>query len=326
MMKHYLYKMEFLTPVRFGGDRAGAVLAQSRMACHADTLFSAICQEWINVYGVQGCGELIEAAQSGLFLLSDLFPWSGQELYLPKPAIPPYIKQDGEEEGKTDKKSLKKLDYIPASKFRAYLGFLRRGGELPWLQEQESFAYETLLYRAKTAREEETMPYPVSAYCFRKNSGLYFILGVSEEWRVRLDKVMESLGLSGIGGKKSSGLGKFVLVKDSFETGLYDSDCILDELLTEEVGLYMSLSVLAPAKDELSIVKQDNSYYTLVGRTGFVASQTYAAAQLKRKPVVMFAAGACFPERIKGQVLDVSDRGGHPVYRYGKGMYLGVKI
>jgi CRISPR-associated protein Csm4 len=40
----------------------------------------------------------------------------------------------------------------------------------------------------------------------------------------------------------------------------------------------------------------------------------------------MFNTGSCFQEKIKGRILDVSDQGGHPVYRYGKGMFLGVKI
>ena len=156
-----------------------------------------------------GFVEFIDAARNGQFLISDLFPWHERELYLPKPVLPPFFQRDIDEEGKTDKKFLKKLAHLPASKFREYLDFLRSGGELPWQPEQDSLAYEVLLYRAKVAREEETMPYLVSARRFQENGGLYFILQTSGEWREKLDPVIESLGLSGVGGKKSSGLGKF---------------------------------------------------------------------------------------------------------------------
>ncbi|WP_081411115.1 type III-A CRISPR-associated RAMP protein Csm4 [Desulfotruncus alcoholivorax] len=326
MMKYYIYKLKFLTPVRFGSSSAGAGLAQSKISCHADTLFSALGQEWINIYGNRGFNEFIEAARNNRLLISDLYPWHDLELYLPKPVLPPLFQQDVDDEGKTDKKLMKQLAYIPVSKFRAYIDFLRDGVELPWNSGHEGFAYEVLLYRANIVREIETMPYLVSAYRFVGTGGLYFILQSSEFWREKFDIVIESLGLSGIGGKRSSGLGKFELAEESFEIGLYDSDCILEEMLKEDGGVYMSLSVLAPAQDDLAVIKQGKSYYSLIRRTGFVASPVYAGTQLKRKPVVMFDAGSCFPAKIKGRILDVSDNGGHPVYRYGKGMYLGVKM
>jgi len=326
MMSYYIYKLKFLTPVRFGRSSAGTGLAQSSVSCHADTFFSALCQEWASVFGRRGFEELIEAVRYGQFLLSDLCPWSGLELYLPKPALPPLFQRDAYGEEKSNKKLLKKLEYIPASRFLEYLDFLREGVDLPWLAEEDSFACEHLVYRASVGRDAETLPYPVSAHCFREDSGLYFILHAAEEWRDKLDYVIESLGVSGIGGKRSSGLGKFELYDDSFEVGLYDSDCILEELLKENGIFYMSLSVLAPARDDLDIIKGGQSYYTLVKRTGFVASPAYAAAPLKRKPVVMLAAGSCFEGKPQGRLLDVSDQGGHAVYRYGKGLYLGVKV
>jgi CRISPR-associated protein Csm4 len=335
-MKHYIYKLKFLTPVRFGSDKGGAGLVQSSISCHADTLFSALCNSWIDVFGLSGFADFIDAVQNDRVLISDLFPWSGLELYLPKPVLPPLFQRDIDEEEKIDKKAMKKLSFLPVSKFQDYLNFLRTGGEISWKPEESNFAYEVLLHRAHIAREEETRPYLVSAFRFRskytsnfpeqQDSGLYFILKASEEWREKFDFVIESLGLSGIGGKRSSGLGKFELAEDSFELGLYDSDCVLDEMLDKEGEIYISLSVLAPNRDELVTIKKGQSFYTLVKRTGFVASPAYADNQLKRKPVVMFNTGSCFQEKIKGRILDVSDQGGHPVYRYGKGMFLGVKI
>jgi CRISPR-associated protein Csm4 len=270
--------------------------------------------------------KFVEAAQREEFLISDLFPWAGEELYLPKPVLPLFFQRDRDEEVKRDKKLMKCLTYLPVSKFREYLDFLRNGGVLPWTPDEFDLACEILLYRANIAREDKTMLYPVLAFRFQENSGLYFVVQTREEWREKLDLVIESLGMSGIGGKKSSGLGKFEMAEESFEVGLYDSDCILEELLGEEGGFYMSLSVLAPTREELAVIKEGKSYYSLLKRTGFVASPAYAANYLKRKPVVMFDAGSCYTEKIRGQILDVGEHGGHQVYRYGKGMYLGVKI
>ncbi len=326
MMRHYIYKLKFLTPVRFGLCNAGADLAQGRASCPADTLFSALGQEWMAVYGRQGFEEFIEAAQNNRILISDMFPWSGTELYLPKPALPPLFRTAAVQEESTDRKALKKLAYILVSRFQDYLDFLRNGGEPDRLLEPAELAVDDLLYRASIAREEDTRPYPVAVSRFREDSGLYFILKTTEEWREKFDRVVASLGLTGIGGKRSSGLGRFEPAEESFETGLYDSDCILEDMLNENGDVFMSLAVLAPAREDLDIVKQEKSFYTLSKRTGFVASPDYAGTYLKKKPVVMFNAGSCFPEKIAGRILDVAERGGHPVYRYGKGMYVGVKV
>lgn len=229
MMKYFIYKLKFLTPVRFGTCNAGAELAQGKMACTADTLFSALCQEWIAVFGQKGFDELIAAVQGNQIFLSDMFPWCGLELYLPKPAMPPSVRRNTDVEGLKDRKALKKLVYIPVSRFADYIKFLHNGGDLPWLEEIVEPGYEQLLYRANIAREQDTVPYPVMVYRFKENSGLYFILRSTEYWRERFDIVVESLGLTGIGGKRSSGLGKFELAEESFETGLYDSDIMLEK-------------------------------------------------------------------------------------------------
>lgn len=41
---------------------------------------------------------------------------------------------------------------------------------------------------------------------------------------------------------------------------------------------------------------------------------------------MMFNSGSCFNKHLKGQILDVSNKGNHKIYRYGIGMFLGVKI
>ena len=71
-------KLSFTSPVHFGNGR----LSDAECACSADTLFSALFMEAM----AQGSQEdLLAAARDGDLLLSDAFPWMGDDCYLPKP-------------------------------------------------------------------------------------------------------------------------------------------------------------------------------------------------------------------------------------------------
>ena len=86
----------------------------------------------------------------------------------------------------------------------------------------------------------------------------------------------------------------------------------------------MCLSVAIPAEDEKEAIKGSN--YSLLRRGGFVQSENYFETPLKKKVTYSFAPGSCFKKRFKGTILDVSNYGNHPVYRYGKPLFLGVDI
>ena len=170
------------------------------------------------------------------------------------------------------------------------------------------------------------MPYVVSAHKFIDDAGLYFILDTTEEILDKFEIVIESLGLTGVGGRRTSGLGKFELYEESYELGLYDCDFVLEDLLKTKGDLYMSLSVIAPTENDIETFDKDKSTYTLIQRTGFVESINYSDTPLKKKQTVLFNSGSCFDKKLIGQLLDVSNEGWHSVYRYGKGMYLGVTL
>lgn len=316
-----VYKLKFISAVHFGTDSPHGRLSESTMSCHADTLFSAIAQEWLKIYGIEEFEELLNAVNRNEFKISDMFPYIREELYLPKPII--YIKKKQDTKTEVDKKIMKKIKYIPATRFKDYLNFLRFGGNLPF--ENIEFGKEVLFKRVNL-REEESLPYIVSSFQFNEDSGLYFLLDTNQELKEKFDLVIESLGSTGLGGKKHTGLGKFRLYEDSYELVLYDSDYVIYELLHTEGDYYMALSVVAPTDDDLDSIDLDNSYYTLINRTGFIDSNNYANTFQKKKSVMMFNSGSCFNIQLKGKILDVSNNGSHAVYRYGKGMFLGVKI
>ena len=141
-----------------------------------------------------------------------------------------------------------------------------------------------------------------------------------------LVKTVELLGLGGIGGRRSSGFGKFVLRKAPFalNDGCSGDAGVLYELLNNnESSLQMTLSILCPVEQQLDAVKQ--GAFSLMRRSGFVYNSETGGYE-KRSSVYMIKAGACFARRIDGQVLEFATGAGHPVYRYGKALYMGLPV
>lgn len=130
------------------------------------------------------------------------------------------------------------------------------------------------------------------------------------------EDLLEALAYTGIGGKKSVGLGKFKLLKGKM------SECLLEHLNSNSKKKLL-LSVALPRDDELDRVLKSSSYQ-LEKRSGFVASSAYADEWRKKKDLYVFASGSCFVELFEGDIYDVSDGGKHPVYRYAKPLFMGV--
>ena len=350
-MLYRLYKLRFLTPVRFGVENRGAGLDQASLAGHADTLFSAFVSE-AAAYGEKAAKQLIDAAQAGNMLLSDLFPYQGDRLYLPRPLLPPRFDMQNQEQtpaeirqGASRRKLWKQQKYLAVSEFPAYLRWLETGSVFDG-QPAQFGAYVTA-DKVNRREKEDALPYLVASYTFlsdmheqpgsqrsdengqEEGSGLYFILGTtSSALTDRIDDLIASLGYSGIGGKRSSGYGKFELYEDPIdmdEQGVYEDDAALYAMLTAaQADWQMTMSVLWPTEEEVPHLK--DAYYQLIQRSGFVNSPSYAPQAMKRHGIHMINSGSCLRTRAAGQIGDLSAQGAHPVYRYGKPLYAGVNL
>lgn len=353
-MPYYLYKLKFLTPVHLGADKPGIGIEKVSPACHADTLFSAICMESISLYGEESVGKLVEEAEKGDFLISDLFPYycgsGGKDdfrLCLPKPALLLNREEDIDssqlpESDSTQKKKMKKLAYIPIRQWNDYLTYVAgksKNFECDLNSTTDTgepkvvISEEAVFPRVAVSREgDDATPYFIGSHIFNEHSGLYFIVKLkSEELKGKFNVIIKSLQYSGIGGKRTSGYGKFQLADGAVELVpekvKTEDDRILAEMLSENsFPHYMALSVISPYNDEITPELQNNSFYTLIPRSGFVNSRNYNETPLKRKSIVMLGAGSCFSARLKGHIPDVSEQGGHPVYRYGMAMMMGVNV
>ncbi len=334
-MMYYIFTLKFLTPVHFGDTANGGGLDKFSIQCSADTLFAALCNEAANK-GSDAVEKLVKKTAEGKIVFSSLFPyWRTADddlyFYLPKPLLK--LEQEEQQSAKsfeeikqlaTKLKKQKKSTYIRASQINSLLKYGGSNGQFA----VPEFAAPLVAGRV-ALREEKPLPYYVGSYVFSKHSGLYFILGVEHEEEFALIKdLLLSLGYSGIGGKRSSGYGKFELADDELELfddgGVYDDDTAIALMLYNEKSKYqMCLAPVCPCVDEIAVVKQGS--YKLIKRSGFIASSA-AKDNIKRNSIYMLQEGSCFSERLRGQMLQQTVDGlAHDIYRDGIGMFVGLK-
>lgn len=309
-MEYKIYKLHFKTGVHFGKNS----LESTGFTIGADTFFSAMCHEFLK-QGIDRLEWFLEQAFDEKFVISDALPFIGDTYYLPKPMLK--IEENGERGNSTLKKAYKKLSYIPADLLDVYLK-----GHLDVKTESEKLRKELgsniIRVNADIRGEEETKPYRVGTYYFKEQSGLYIVVGYEdEEILCEIEDCLSAMELSGIGGKRNAGLGKFELQPGTLSEEFYK------RLVSKNGKRYMSLSGCLPKEDELESALESASYL-LIKRSSFVNSEYYAKEHLRKKDLYILQSGSCFANRFIGDIYDVSDGGNHKVYRYAKPLFLEV--
>lgn len=324
---YYIYQLRFTAPVHFGAAEQGGHLEKCAMTITADTLFSAICCE---LAGSAALDSFIADCASGAIALSDLFPYADAdgdtEFFIPRPVlrlertVQANADREAQREAVLARKKLKKLNYIRASRLGEYIAGLTSGTPFSTDGDVDDFGAYGLTTRVNV---REGLPYHVGSFSFREGAGLYGIVYLADDARLaEFTRVLEYLGMSGIGGKRSSGYGRFELYDDPYalEDSFSDDDAALAALLTAPGDYYLALASVVPAANDIPTLA--DSYYQLRRRSGFAGG----SGEIKKKnSIYMLAAGSCLRERIAGAVVSLGDYAGHSVYRYGRGMYLGVK-
>lgn len=307
-MAAQMVKLTFQAPVHFGGGR----LSDGEYTCDAATLFSALFIEALKA----GCAdELLAAAKSGDLSISDAFPYIGERLYVPKPmaCVSERAVSSTESGDSRARKANKALKYIPADKLGDFLGgsfdFV---GELEWFNNGASFLRTKVNLTRSTSEDAE--PYHVGGYRFAPECGLFFL--VNGKYDVR--PLMEQLSYSGIGGKRSSGYGRFTFeIREDVPLRLVDESSFGKRA--------MLLSSALPREDELTDSLLEGARYHLVRKGGFVQSTSHAPTPRKKRGLCLFASGSVFERCFEGDVFDVNATpGAHPVYRYARAMWMEV--
>lgn len=332
LMLYYIYQLQFTTPVHLGRAELGGKLEQIDFTVTADTMFNAICCE-LSASGIDGLIDFCQKCDQGAIVLSDLFPYRDKagdfEFYLPKPRLPLAAVSEVVTSPQNfitagiellEKKQWAKMRYLRASNFAKYFSGLK-AGRFYFAKEGFAVAEERTLVNC---RGEESRPYTLGVYNFKPDTGLYGIIGLADETDINwLTSIIESIGLSGIGGKRSSGFGKFALTDmpyDLNDGGFSDDDkAIADMLAAKTAPWQMSISNLLPKPQEVTELTE--TYYSLRRYGGFTATKEGQLVQ--KNSVYMLEAGSCLKKRILGQVQQINDEG-HPILRYGKGIYAGI--
>lgn len=305
-MSDRIVKLSFHAPVHFGRRR----LSDSEYICDAATLFSALYIEALSM----GCADdLLHAAKTGEIAFSDAFPYIGEQLYIPKPmiALPRAVEARSESSDSRSRKANKKLRFIPMKKLPDYLD-----GSFDFVSELGRFDLGASCVRTKVnltkAASEDAEPYHVGGFSYNPGCGIYFIVRGTFD----VEPLFVQLGFSGIGGKRSSGYGRFSpKFLDANLPGLASEDDFGKRA--------MLLSSSLPREDELSDGLFRDAQYRLEKKGGFVQSCAHAPTPRKKRDMWVFAPGSVFERSFGGGVFDVNQtKGAHPVYRYARSMWM----
>ena len=329
-MKYYIFPFTFTSSVHFGNTNEGGSLDKVQITISSDTFVSA-CVNEIG-YNQTEVDWLIESLQSGRIKMSSLFPFTNLrkelELYLPRPIY--VAKQKGNisdsstlHERVKEQKKLKKLAYVRAS----YI-YNEHGKYVIDSTMETPFFGQFLTAQRVSLRSEKSRPYVVGSFKFAPEAGLYCIVGVENDDDIdRIKSMFESLGYTGIGGKRSSGYGQFI-VEDEFELDEFplcgQDDLALYQLLHQNGPIFMSISAVTPLVDEIEVMRHGT--YKLMRRSGFVYSESIAETY-KRNSFYALQEGSCMLRALQGQVIELNhEKSPHPIYKNMTGFWLGVNI
>ena len=209
-MNFYIYPLRFLTPVHFGVTSEGGSLETISLTLGSDTLFGACCHEISYDTGL--LQSFLDSVKEQHIVLSSLFPYcidNGEyQLYVPSPIMQidskemPITSFAETKRIATEQKKIKKIDYNRASQLKTYNHYI----EADTSQKHMPIFGTRQAMTQVNMRGEKSRPYYVGSYQFMSNTGLYIIAGfVDDDSRELFEAILELLGLSGIGGKRSSG-------------------------------------------------------------------------------------------------------------------------
>ncbi|MDO5719086.1 MAG: type III-A CRISPR-associated RAMP protein Csm4 [Tissierellia bacterium] len=305
-MKFIIYKLEFQKGLRIGNGR----IDLAEIEIPADIIFSSIINEAGN-QDINLCEDLIDE-----ILLSDAFPYVKDEFFLPKPLIN-IANNSGDS---SEKKEFKKLKYIPLSRWDIFIKGDSDPRELNEIfQNHGEKIVDTRINYNESGKHDI---YNIGYYRFYKDSGLYFILGYkSDELQEMIDELLYSLSFTGIGGKKSTSLGKFKMIEE-------DMPDILEKRINKEKS-NMILTTSMAKEEELKSLFKGKSNYSLKRRGGFIYTEDDNALKSisKRKRTMhFFKSGSIFSERYYGDLFRVDSGFDHPVYRYSKPIWMEVDL
>lgn len=306
-MDYTLYCLEFLNGVHFGKGN----LDSTDITFHADTLFSALFQEALKLEKQE---VFLQRVSEGKIIFTDAFPYIGKNYYIPKPMMSVQAKDEKKQGDSRQKKLFKNLKYIPVDTISDFVN-----GTFPeeHMEDLKYLGTQKMKVSVGIRGMEDPEPYRVSIWYFNKGTGLYILAGYENKKDLELlTELLESLQYTGLGGKKSSGLGRF-------ECRACELPEDMKKMLLKRSHENILLSTALPEDMELEEILKEASYM-LLKRSGFVDSTDYAPQQMRKRDIYVFSPGSCFSRTFKGQIIEEKNGGMHSIFRYAKAFFVGV--
>lgn len=340
------YYLDFRAPLHIG--ERGVGLEGTRTHVPADTLFSAVCSAWRELYSVDElCRDVLDwftdaESDSAPFFLTSAFPFAGTVRFFPKPlALLATVQVDEE-----DFKALKRVRFVSEQVFMAIVAgegvkFRKEdclNGGVAWATPEEKArladwtddATGDVLLWTTTVVPRVTLDRITSAseiwhfgeVRFTEGAGLWFAVDFNRDHgnalRRKFESVLRLLGDTGIGGERGAGRGLFGVRRGPEEP--------MGDL--QNARRFVTLSPVCPQDAmQLETLTQSGAAYELMPRRGWVTSPE--AGNLRRKTVWMFAEGSVLtgsPSPRVGRLVSVKPAVcPHDVWRYGYAFPVGVR-
>ena len=319
-MNYYLFKLRFDTAVHFGTSDSALTLSSAEAHFCADTLFSALCHSAVSLYGSSAADRLCDDVRAGKLVLSDGMPWKGDSFYIPKPYLNSEIALDVPE---TLRKKMKKLRWIAIDTFGSFFSSIR--GEQIYEPEDDRFGVREEHTKVQI-KEMVAVPYPIGVFRFFDNCGLYFIAGTNDEASAKhLHTLLTGIGLSGFGGRGSTGYGRFQVVEMiDLSKSEKPEHLFWQNALSAESGRYILLTTSMPDDAEWEETLH-NAQYQVTRRGGFAHTESTPHA-FKKRTQYFLSAGSVLTRRFRGALFAVGSKPTDRVFRYSVPIMLGVDL
>ncbi len=323
---------------------AGVGLEQTGVQCPSDTLYSALFAESLLAGRAFGATRAGEGQPDLPFRISSCLPYAGRALLFPRPRL---ASRQAEEAQRGTRKRIKNLQYVSATILRHLLAggslqdYLRggTGAETAHLYQDgaalvaaadgPAIANDTIwstdrIDRVTVDRQRDAGQYfAVGQVRFAEACGLFVLAQTRDAAATAaLHELLVRLGHSGLGGRRSSGLGQFDVAEP--ET--------IDLPDTTGQARAMLLSRYLPSLPELEAgVLGRGASYDLVQVGGWLASNNPEVVAQRRRAIHLLTEGSIVNcpngQPPLGAVADVAPDVppfAHPVWRYGLALTIGV--
>lgn len=358
MPSSIVYKLRFRSPMRVG--ERGVGLEVTRPYVPADTLFSALCSTWRELYGSASLLTEILPRNTAPdvptllppFFLTSAFPFAGAVYFFPKPLVRAQNLIVPEGQGK-DFRSVRFVSEAIFAKFisaqllqfdQAHCGNGREvwfdrvdeQDELRefWIAANDDYEFWRVNVRPRVTLDRvnsASQIWHIGSVHFKPNAGLWFAVDFADEqnvdFRQKFEACLRLLGDTGLGGERGGGY------------GLFDFDVISTKVLptVEAASAFITLAPFCPGDEqELARLTSDRPAYEIITRRGWIGSRE--GSTYRRKTIWMLGEGSVFsgtgrprpgtlvdltPEIWRGPIVPESKK--HRVYRYGYAFPVGFR-